>query len=113
MVVSHSELSQEVELSRIKIISTQYDQTEPGNVPEKHREQFICIQQLGEQKFHDYCSPASMNTTSGPWQRERKETAKKIFVRALKCRDENRNEDSWRESIEHLIFGRLYIEVNW
>jgi hypothetical protein len=113
MGISHVELSDEVEISGIKISSTQYDPSQPGNVPEKHKEKFLRIQQLGETKFNEYCSPASMNPISGPWQRERKATAQRVFERALKCREENRNEDGWRDSIEHLIFDRFYIEVTW
>jgi hypothetical protein len=84
-MVSQVELSNEAEISGIRVAFTQYDHSQPGNVPEKHREKFLCIQRLGEQKFNEYYSQPSMNPTSGPWQRERKATAQKIFDRAVKC----------------------------
>jgi hypothetical protein len=113
MVLSYVELKQEAEDSGIHIISAQYDDKHPGNVPEDHREKFRCVQLLGDRKFDEYASQPSMNPTAGPWQRERKQTATYIFNRAVRCRQEKRNEEGWRESVEHCIFNRFYIEVTW
>ena len=111
--VNYATLKKEIELSKGHILSAEYDDSQPGNVPEEHRVKFRHIQWLGHQKFSEYCAQLSMLPTSGPWQHERKNVASIIFKRAAKCKDEKRNEDGWRESIEYRIFDRFDTEVIW
>jgi hypothetical protein len=113
MSVSYIEIKEEAYLSGIHFDTIQYVHSSPGNVPEEHREKFLCIQKLGEQKAEEYCSQPTMNNISGPWQRERKKSANDILQRAKKCREENRNEAGWRDEIETSVFQRFYIEVTW
>jgi hypothetical protein len=88
-----------------------YDFNEPeAPCPEAY---FGDIRALGEHNFDDYRSNITIESRQKPSRQDILRRAKIISAKARRCIDENKNESSWRLSVESDILARFSIEVAW
>jgi len=78
-----------------------------------HEDYFEDIQTLGEHNLDEYRSNITIESRQRPWRQKILSRAKAISAKARRCLEANKNEASWRLSIESEILARFGIEVVW
>ena len=78
-----------------------------------HEDYFKDIQLLGEYSFDKYHSDITIESRQKPWRQSILGRAKAISAKARRCLEANKNESSWRLTLESEILARFGIEVVW
>ncbi|KAH0829784.1 hypothetical protein FOPE_10126 [Fonsecaea pedrosoi] len=78
---------------------------------EGHEALFRDISTLGSYDLDKYRPDITVESTQKPWRLKTVERAKAISAKALRCLEQDKNESSWRLSIESEILARFSIEV--
>ncbi|KIX06830.1 uncharacterized protein Z518_04806 [Rhinocladiella mackenziei CBS 650.93] len=76
-----------------------------------HDAYFEDIQKLGEHNIDEYRSNITIESRQRPWRQDILSRAKAISAKARRCLEANKNEASWRLSIESEILARFSVEV--
>lgn len=106
--LSHDERQRLIEKYNIRYRSDLKD----DKWPKHHQHVFGEIKKLGNYEFEKWRRDMYVDS-SRPWRQETKQRAETIVEFAQLCRKDRVNEEQWRRRLEHYIFLRFQLEVDW
>ncbi|KAL5341914.1 hypothetical protein BJX70DRAFT_405308 [Aspergillus crustosus] len=80
--------------------------------PEDRRRLFHDIRELGRFEFDAFNERAQRDIGEKPWRAQTKRRAIRLAHRARRCREQGKNERSWRLSLESEALERFTVEVS-
>lgn len=86
---------------------------QPNGWTSAHERLFSDVQKLGRRGFDEFVESITIDTLEKPWRNAIRNRAVRLSKLAEECMRGQRNESTWRFTIENEIMHRFSVEVAW